>query len=433
MDHSGEMRRGTPEAMTAPFGHGSGHFSPGRILAIGIFAVAAFAQDAATMLEQARNKVLASTSGLPKYVCVETIDRSYYSRQNAPDTPPSCERLALDRKRGQDRFQLDKTDRLRVAVSIVQGLEIYSWTGTAPYAHSVENILNGGPIGTGPFAAHLLDIFTNPGVRFRLLSEPSDMLDYGFRVPVEASRFIALAGSTWLPAGYSGSLRIDRGSLDLRRIEVVTDELPAETTLCEESTVLEFRGASLLPAESQSHDILRDATETDSVFAISGCREVPASPPPVPARSGEPLPPGLRLSVMFDADIDSDTAAAGDPISATVPLPLWTSGRVVDAGAKVTGRIVHMEHTHAPQSQFLISVAFDTLVQKGVASPFYAKLIGPSAAIEMGVEGSKLTGHGLEDWPHGMFGFRTPKGKHRYVVPAGFKSTWVTVAPAYLK
>ena len=92
-----------------------------------------------------------------------------------------------------------------------------------------------------------------------------------------------------------------------------------------------------------------------------------------------------------------------------------------------------MEHQYAPQSQFLISVAFDTLVQKGVASPFYAKLIGPSAALEVGLQEMKLTGHGLEEWPHGMFGFPVPKRQQRYVVPAGFKSTWVTVPPGDLK
>jgi hypothetical protein len=47
----------------------------------------------------------------------------------------------------------------------------------------------------------------------------------------------------------------------------------------------------------------------------------------------------------------------------------------------------------------------------------------------MGVEGSKLTGHGMENWPHGMFGFPVPKRQQRYIIPAGFKSTWVTVAP----
>jgi len=35
-----------------------------------------------------------------------------------------------------------------------------SWTGVAPYAHGVEDILNTGPIGTGSFGGYLLGIFT---------------------------------------------------------------------------------------------------------------------------------------------------------------------------------------------------------------------------------------------------------------------------------
>ncbi len=398
-------------------------------LAIGFLAVAAFAQDAATTLEQARDKVLAGTSNLPKYVCVETIDRSYYSRKNPPDTPPSCEKLALDRKRGHDLLQLDKTDRLRIAVAISQGHEIYSWTGIPPYAHGVEDILNGGPIGTGPFATHLLDTFTNAATRFRLLSEPSEMLDYGFRVPVEASRYSILADGKWLPTGYSGSLRIGRDSLDVRRLEVETDELPPETGMCQESTVLEFRGSDrFLPAKSRTHDILRDATETDRVATISDCREAPATPPPTPGRPGALAPKGLKISLQFDTDIDSDVAAAGDAISATVTLPVITFGYLMDAGAKVTGRIVQMTHAGA---KLFIAVAFDTVEQKGVASPFYAKLIWPPSATETGFH--KLTGHGMPDWPHGTLGFPVSKRQQRYVVPAGFKSIWVTVAPEDLK
>jgi hypothetical protein len=398
-------------------------------LAIGLLAVAAFAQDAAITLEQARDKVLAATSNLPKYVCVETIDRSYYSRKNPPDTPPSCEKIALDRKRGRDALQLDKTDRLRLAVVIAQGHEIYSWTGIAPYAHGVEDILNGGPIGTGPFAAHLLDTFTNPAVRFRLLNEPSDMLDYGFRVPVEASRYSVLANGQWIPTGYSGSLHIGRDSLEVRRLEVETDELPPDTGMCEESTVLEFRGSNrLLPAGSRTHDILRDATETDRVNTISDCREGPATPPVIPLRQGAPVPRDLRVELQFDSDIDSDVAAAGDAISATVTLPAIAYGYLMDAGAKVTGRIVQMTHAG---SAFFIAVAFDTVEQKGVASRFYAKLISPPSATETGSH--KLTGHGMPGWPHGTLEFQVSKRQRRYVIPAGFKSIWVTVAPEDLK
>jgi hypothetical protein len=68
-------------------------------LAIGLLAFAAFAQDAVTTLDQVRDKVLAAAAKLPNYVCTETIDRSYYSRKSGADSPPSCEKIALDRRK----------------------------------------------------------------------------------------------------------------------------------------------------------------------------------------------------------------------------------------------------------------------------------------------------------------------------------------------
>ena len=52
-------------------------------------------------------------------------------------------------------------------------------------------------------------------------------------------------------------------------------------------------------------------------------------------------------------------------------------------------------------------------------------------AVETGWHGHKLTGHGMEDWPYGTLAFPASKGK-RYVVPAGFKSTWLTVTAGRL-
>jgi hypothetical protein len=100
-------------------------------LALGLLAAAAFAQDPVETLDRARNQVLVRTRNLPEQACVETIDRSYYSRKNAGDSV-SCERLMLDRKNGRDVLRLDMTDRLRVSVRTAQGREIYSWTGAAP-------------------------------------------------------------------------------------------------------------------------------------------------------------------------------------------------------------------------------------------------------------------------------------------------------------
>jgi hypothetical protein len=96
------------------------HRSQMRLAVWALAAVAAFAQDASRTLEQARDKILSQITHLPKYVCVETIDRSYFSRPNPPDPPPSCEQIAIDRKKGRNRPKLDYTERVRVAVTFTR-------------------------------------------------------------------------------------------------------------------------------------------------------------------------------------------------------------------------------------------------------------------------------------------------------------------------
>jgi hypothetical protein len=396
-------------------------------------ALTASAQDPIDTLEKARDKVLAAAAQLPKYVCTETIERSYYSRKEPSEDPLSCERILVDRKKGRYSLKLDATDRLRVSVTEAQGREIYSWTGTAPYEHGVEDILQSGPISTGAFAVHLLDIFSNPSVRFRLVGERLDALEYGFRVPAEASRYVVGAGAQWLPTGYGGSIHVDKDSLDVRRFTFETDELPPETSMCEAGATLEFPGRQtpgsswFVPGKSSAHDVMRDATETDRVTILSDCHETSVAPAPPPARTGAPLPPDLRVSLMFTAPIDTDVAAAGDPISATVTEPVIAGSRIaLDRGATVTGRIVRMRRQWDPPL-LLISIAFETLEDNGVNSPFYAKLIDPAPAVEKGLyRNIALTGHGLKDWPEGRFGF---KPRAHLVVPVPFKSIWLTTAP----
>jgi hypothetical protein len=400
--------------------------------AVWLLALAAFAQDPIDTLEKARDKILAAAPRLPKYVCTETIERSYYSRTNPPEDRLSCERILVDGKRGTRKLKLDATDRLRVRVNEAQGREIYSWTGTAPYEHGVEDILQSGPIGAGVLAVHLLDIFSNPSVRFRLIGERLDTLEYGFRVPVEASRLVVGAHTQWLPTGYGGFIHIDKDSLDVRRFTFETDELPPETSMCEESTTLEFPGQQaassnwFVPSKSRSHDVMRDTTETDRVVTFSDCREASGDPPPM-ARTGAPVPRDLKVSLVFNAPIDTDVAAAGDPISATVTEPVMTGLRMVlRRGATVTGRIVRMRRQWDPPL-FLVSVAFETLEDNGASSPFYARLIAPTPAVEKAAyQTMALTGHGLKDWPQGNLGF--PPRAH-LVIPAPFKSIWLTTAP----
>jgi hypothetical protein len=403
-------------------------------------ATAAFAQDASRPLEEARDKIMAKAAHLPTYACIETIDRSYYWRTNTPDPPPSCERIDIDRKKGRSRMKLDSTDRVRVAVAVTGDREIYSWTGRAPFSYSVEDILHPGPIGTGGFASHLLAIFENPSVQFRVLGERLDATEYGFRVPIEASHYSVDAGDEHLVTGYSGSFFLSRELREIGRFSLETDELPKETSLCKTGSVLEFgngeTAAWLAPGKSTLHNVLRDASETDSVITLSDCQEGRAKPAAHASATAAPLRPGVVVTMVFNAPIDSDVAAAGDEISATIDeahLPDEEAGDLPPLkGAVVRGRIVRVQHWTAREKQpaaFLFAIAFETLDVKGVVSPFYAKLLGQR------VRGNVVplkygTFPGMRDWPCKLI-FESPAP--RYVVEAPFYSVWLTTAAGAVK
>lgn len=385
--------------------------------AIGLIAITALAQDPSALLEKARDKMLSEIPNHPRIRCVETIDRSYFSRRGLFVSNPSCERLSADRKAGRTKLRLDATDRLRVEVAVTQSTEIYSWTRPAPFSSSVEQILQFGPTGTGAFAAHLIDIFSNPSVRFRPLEDRGESLEYSFRVPIEASRLIVKAGTQWRPAGYSGSFAIDPSTFEMRRFTMESDELPPETSLCEVSTTNEYSGEKnlglLLPSVSRSHDILRDATETERATTFSDCREA-ALPADGQETALDLTLPQQTLELALSTPIDTATAAAGDVISARLTLPILRPKSpevLVPAGSTVTGRIVQMEHRLHPKNYFVVSMAFDRVL-----------VDGKSFKLRIESNGNRVATNPA--WPMGTFSF--PASNSRYVIPAGFKSKWLT-------
>ena len=138
------------------------------------------------------------------------------------------------------------------------------------------------------------------------------------------------------------------------------------------------------------------------------------------------MPKNVKWVMAFESAIDTDVAAAGDPISAIATLEGAPRGQ--GSGDRVTGRIVRMIHQG---SVVYIGIAFDTFYQKGVASPFYAERSnepGESVVTETLLERSKLTGHGMANWPFGILKF-SKKANEPLIVPTGYRSHWVTVKP----
>ena len=57
------------------------------------------------VLARARLQIVDTMRRLPKYTCVETLDRSYFTRQAPPSSPlPSCAEADAERKRALRLF-----------------------------------------------------------------------------------------------------------------------------------------------------------------------------------------------------------------------------------------------------------------------------------------------------------------------------------------
>lgn len=422
-----------------------------KILGLGVAGImlllsAQSSTDPADLLEQARDKLIARVPPLG-YACTATIDRSYFRRQAPQLIPQACEQMSADRKKTQNELELQKTDRLRLQVELTTVGEIYSWTGPGGFRRKVDELVQPGNIGTGELGGHLKAIFTNPVVRFRLLGQNGKNFEFGFRVPVEASRYVVKAGTKWSEMGYDGSLMIDTESLELKRVTIETDELQAESGICESSTTLEYPPGGegvLLPSTARTHHLNHDTTETDWDTKFSECGEAHEQ---VVERQPPALLPStwaVQFKLAVTAPIDTSMAAAGDVVHARLlESIIGPSGEVAaPAGAMLTGRILRMEHylhkleyktpgsivvTSGGRYFFLIWIDFDRVEARGGVSSIRARLMcGEPLDHEHPCPFATMSD---QTWDRALaFGKNSVDGN--VVVPAGYTSTWVTGDPS---
>ena len=370
-------------------------------------------RDPAKVLEAARAKLQLITHRLANYACIETVDRKYFQRaQMAQAAPLSCKPSAQGGDTRPDdlntgELNLEATDRFRLDVTVSQGVEIHSWPGATRFdARRVDEIISGGPIGAGAYATYLLDIFDNPGVTFRYSGEPSSdqpssdhqtAIEYRFQVPLEASHYHIKMGTSWRSTAYDGSFWLDPVSLDLQRLIIRTDELPAATSMCRAETTLEYHrvhigdGDVLLPRQGRLDTFMRNMREASNTITFSDCREYQAesqllfntpeggeaAAARLTVRTPVALPIGLPVTLALAAPIDTDKAAAGDPVSATVVKPVRqprSTQALIPAGATVRGRLTRVERHLLPTPYFLIAMSFNRLELTGMSSPFAARL-----------------------------------------------------------
>lgn len=370
-----------------------------------LFALIAWAapdDDPIEVLMRVRNRVMAHAQRIPNHMCTETVTRDRYEYRGGP-APKSCDALLGRRHQAGvgTLIRLAATDRLRLDVALSDSREIYSWPGAARFDdREIDEFVPDGAIGSGPFAAALLEVFEVRDPKFIFEGDVTvkgrRLMEYSFTVPEEQSHYKAKAGSQWVITGFTGTLLADPANAELVQLSVRTEELPAATNACEVESTLGYgmarmRGEDyLIPAFTRQRFIGQDGSEAENTITFGECHEFRGdstlrfgeSPPPEekPARAAVlalELPEHLPIWVEMTSTIQVDNAAAGDRVEGRLAEPIRDSLKtLVPRGAAVEGRLVRLGTTYGTADQITIGLHWDTVEVNGVKRPFF---IAPEA------------------------------------------------------
>lgn len=415
------------------------------------------APDPNDVLVRAKARIIETMRRLPKYTCVETIDRGYYTPVRPTNASvPSCAEADAEKTKGVTR--LGATDRVRLEVAEGDEHEIYSWPGASHFETGhVDEMIERGPIASGAFGGYVIDIFATNGAKFQFVGERTEksrrVFSYSYSIAQELSRYRVRTDDGWAITAYFGTFDIDPASIELLRIVVNTPELPPATTLCHANSALEVArvrigdGEFLLPSVSRLHLFSRSMAETESTAVFSSCKEYRAesvlhiegdeTPTNSPASASDAiqntLPEGVRLALRLNSAIDSDLAAAGDAVTATLTEPAReprSRAVLFPAGAVAHGRINRMEHFIAGAPRFVIGIRWESIESAGASSQI-AAIVDHSEDLLATAEhriGSGLIRRPPPVGPPDALTFATEN--LRYVIPAKYESQWITVTPA---
>jgi hypothetical protein len=331
-------------------------------------------------------------------------------------------------------------------VSSMGNKELLAWPGARRFEDAdPSSFVSGGLMGTGVFALFARTVFLNTATTIRYYGDEEmsgrPLARFDFRVPQVWSGYRITANGASATVGIAGSFWIDPASLELVRMEVRADEIPAALGLERAVTDIDYArmriGNSdvLLPQDAKMVLMLFSGEVRLNDIAFSHCHEysaessirfdmpdpgVPFSTPPVRRVD---LPAGLMVSIALETAIDSTTAHVGDILRGHVSGDVRGKGKaiVIPKGAIVTGRIRGLERAHSPGAAFNLTIELTELEWETTSAEFYGELLlkGPAR-----VEGTR----GPHAPPIPGTGVLRLTGT-QFHVPAGFRMSWRTLEP----
>ena len=356
---------------------------PGAFLLLLSAAVAAGTADdlppELIRLARFKQRIRKDLAQVPNYTCLETIERSQ-RRPRANSFKP--------------------LDTVRLEVSNVDGKELLAWPGARRFEDkNLSSFVTSGMIGNGMFALHAHNLFVSDTSAFEYRGEDRieghGAIRYDYRTPQFLSGYRIRIGGASATVAIKGSFWFDPVSLDLLRVDVSGDEMPAELDLAASDVRTYYSRArignseALLPQRAELVMTFFSGEASRNVVTFSACREygsestISFEPLPEPTRElpraqdrEVNLAAGLLVPVALETAIDSKTASIGDAVRARVRQDVLQDGQLMlPAGALISGRIRSLDRHAGSESYFLMGIEFSEAEWQNARAGFLGELV----------------------------------------------------------
>lgn len=409
------------------------------------FAFPLNAQPPAQILfNRVRQKVVESVARAANFTCTETVSRFNY----LPLKPGACSGVEPPLA----DLRLQSNDRLRLDVGVSKSSEMYSWHGETTFNElGVEDLVVYGTIVTGTFSSFLAAIFRDARGTFRFESTYSlngkPVSEFSFLIPREKSTW-EVRGRTGAKAivGYLGTFLVDPDTADLLSLKIKAADVPSALACCGIRIGIEYHliplesAMFLMPRTVESVTLLPDGAQSRDQIEYSDCHQfvgkstirfgasdslAPSSP--ATELSERALPPGLTLRIRLAAAVDFNSNWLGDPVAGSIEAPVYGAKHklLAPAGARVTGRLIHMERVKAPSPH--TEIGFDWRRLESGATSYRLAAHRADLAVTSRGPGWGLNSTSLADQLRPTQTFILEDGRTR--LDADFVSIWVTDEP----
>ena len=318
------------------------------------------------LLARIKAKMADNLARLPNYTCVQTIERSH---------------------RDARKKRFERQDLVRLEVALVEGRERFAWPGAQRIDETdLTKLLETGVFGSGNFGIFARAIFLTDSATFEYVGETQfadrAAVQFRYRVSASASDYRIRVNQQEAPVAYHGDVFVDARTLDLLRLEVKADDVPAFLNLDLADNAINYArtqmggGDFLLPRTSEVVMRALDGNENRNRTSFGQCKqfsgesvlsfgdtnlasEKQTATASVGAKAAIELPLEFRVEASLETPLDGEETAIGDPVSVRLKDPVKRSGRIVaPKGAVIQGRVTRAEHKG---DTFLLRLSFESI------------------------------------------------------------------------